>query len=66
MNSTAPAYSDSCAISLQPAFGGLITGPMHRGTSRMITSFSPELFLRIRDRTVLTAPIKGTAPEGRW
>ena len=30
----------------------------------MITSFSPELFLRIRDRTVLTAPIKGTAPRG--
>ena len=29
----------------------------------MITSFSPELFLRIRDRTVLTAPIKGTAPR---
>ena len=37
---------------------------MHRGSSGMITSFSPELFLRIRDRTVLTAPIKGTAPRG--
>ena len=49
---------------LQPAFGALITGPISHGARRMITSFSPELFLRIRDRTVLTAPIKGTAPRG--
>jgi para-aminobenzoate synthetase/4-amino-4-deoxychorismate lyase len=49
---------------LQPAFGGLITGPLSHGSARMITSFSPELFLRIRDRTILTAPIKGTAPRG--
>jgi para-aminobenzoate synthetase / 4-amino-4-deoxychorismate lyase len=48
---------------LQPAFGALITGPLRHGSQRMITSFSPELFLRIRDRTVLTAPIKGTAPR---
>jgi len=48
---------------LQPAFGGLITGPLSHGSSRMIASFSPELFLRVRDRTVLTAPIKGTAPR---
>ena len=49
---------------LQPAFGALITGPISHGARRMITSFSPELFLRIRDGTVLTAPIKGTAPRG--
>jgi para-aminobenzoate synthetase / 4-amino-4-deoxychorismate lyase len=49
---------------LQPAFGALITGPSSHGARRMITSFSPELFLRIRDGTVLTAPIKGTAPRG--
>jgi len=49
---------------LQPAFGGLTTGPMSYGSARMIASFSPELFLRIRDRTVTTAPIKGTAPRG--
>lgn len=49
---------------LEPAFGALITGPISHGSRRMITSFSPELFLRIRDGTVLTAPIKGTAPRG--
>jgi para-aminobenzoate synthetase / 4-amino-4-deoxychorismate lyase len=49
---------------LQPAFGALITGPISHGSRRMITSFSPELFLRIRDGTILTAPIKGTAPRG--
>ncbi|HEX5906237.1 MAG TPA: chorismate-binding protein [Propionibacteriaceae bacterium] len=49
---------------LQPAFGALITGPISHGSRRMITSFSPELFLRIRNGTVLTAPIKGTAPRG--
>ena len=49
---------------LQPTFGALITGPISHGARRMITSFSPELFLRIRDGTVLTAPIKGTAPRG--
>jgi para-aminobenzoate synthetase/4-amino-4-deoxychorismate lyase len=48
---------------LQPAFGALITGPLRYGSRRMITSFSPELFLRIRDGSVLTAPIKGTAPR---
>jgi para-aminobenzoate synthetase/4-amino-4-deoxychorismate lyase len=56
-------FGQSCE-QLQPAFGGLITGPLSHGATRMITSFSPELFLRIRDRTVLTAPIKGTAPRG--
>ena len=64
VRSTAPAVFGQLCDRLQPAYGGLITGPMHRGSSRMITSFSPELFLRIRDRTVLTAPIKGTAPRG--
>jgi para-aminobenzoate synthetase / 4-amino-4-deoxychorismate lyase len=49
---------------LQPAYGALITGRRTRGASQMIASFSPELFLRIRDRTVVTAPIKGTAPRG--
>jgi para-aminobenzoate synthetase/4-amino-4-deoxychorismate lyase len=48
---------------LQSAFGALITGPLRHGSRRMITSFSPELFLRIRDGSVLTAPIKGTAPR---
>jgi len=64
VRSTAPAVFAQLCDRLQPAYGGLITGPSSRGSSRMITSFSPELFLRIRDSTVLTAPIKGTAPRG--
>jgi para-aminobenzoate synthetase/4-amino-4-deoxychorismate lyase len=48
---------------LRPAFGALVSGPGSSGSSDMITSFSPELFLRIRDGMVLTAPIKGTAPR---
>jgi anthranilate/para-aminobenzoate synthase component I/branched-subunit amino acid aminotransferase/4-amino-4-deoxychorismate lyase len=62
--STAPIVFGHLCEQLQPTFGGLITGPLSHGSPRMITSFSPELFLRIRARTVLTAPIKGTAP--RW
>ena len=64
VGSDAPVVFGRLCEQLQPAFGGLITGPLSHGSARMITSFSPELFLRIRDRTVLTAPIKGTAPRG--
>lgn len=64
-SSTAPVLFGQLCDRLRPAFGGLITGPTSQGSSRMVTSFSPELFLRIRDRSVLTAPIKGTAPRGR-
>ncbi len=64
VGSSAPVIFGQLCAQLQPAFGGLITGPLSHGSQRMITSFSPELFLRIRDRTVLTAPIKGTAPRG--
>jgi para-aminobenzoate synthetase / 4-amino-4-deoxychorismate lyase len=61
--SNTPVIFGQLCEELQPAFGGLITGPLSHGSSRMIASFSPELFLRVRDRTVLTAPIKGTAPR---
>jgi para-aminobenzoate synthetase/4-amino-4-deoxychorismate lyase len=61
-SSTSVIFGQLCE-ELQPAFGGLITGPLSHGSSRKIASFSPELFLRVRDRTVLTAPIKGTAPR---
>jgi para-aminobenzoate synthetase / 4-amino-4-deoxychorismate lyase len=61
--SSTPVIFGQLCEKLQPAFGGLITGPLSHGSSRMIASFSPELFLRVRDRTVLTAPIKGTAPR---
>jgi para-aminobenzoate synthetase / 4-amino-4-deoxychorismate lyase len=64
VGSSAPVVFGHVCAQLQPAFGGLITGPLSHGSARMIASFSPELFLRIRDRTVLTAPIKGTAPRG--
>ena len=64
VGSGAPVVFGRLCEQLQPAFGGLITGPLSHGSARTITSFSQELFLRIRDRTVLTAPIKGTAPEG--
>ena len=64
VGSDAPVVFGRLCEQLQPAFGGFITGPLSHGSARMITSFSPELFLRIRDRTVLTAPIKGTAPRG--
>jgi branched-subunit amino acid aminotransferase/4-amino-4-deoxychorismate lyase len=63
VGSSTPVIFGQLCEALQPAFGGLITGPLSHGSSRMIASFSPELFLRVRDRTVLTAPIKGTAPR---
>jgi para-aminobenzoate synthetase/4-amino-4-deoxychorismate lyase len=62
--STAPALFGHLGDQLRPAFGALISGPATHCSSRMIASFSPELFLRIRDRTVITAPIKGTVPRG--
>ena len=64
VRSAAPALFSQLSDHLRPTFGALVSGPRSRGSSDMITSFSPELFLRIRDRTVLTAPIKGTAPRG--
>ena len=64
VGSAAPVIFGRLCDQLQPAFGGLVTGWSSHGSSHMITSFSPELFLRIRDRTVMTAPIKGTAPRG--
>ena len=47
---------------LRPAYAGLVSGPTG-GPPRMVMSFSPELFLRVRGRRVTTAPIKGTAPR---
>jgi para-aminobenzoate synthetase / 4-amino-4-deoxychorismate lyase len=63
VGSAGPVVFGRMCEQLQPAFGALITGPLSHGSQRVITSFSPELFLRIRDGTVLTAPIKGTAPR---
>jgi para-aminobenzoate synthetase / 4-amino-4-deoxychorismate lyase len=43
---------------LRPAFGAYVDAG-----DRAVASLSPELFLRRRDREVLTAPIKGTWPR---
>ena len=48
---------------LRPAYAGLVSGPTGPGVPRTVLSFSPELFLRVRGRSVTTAPIKGTAPR---
>jgi para-aminobenzoate synthetase/4-amino-4-deoxychorismate lyase len=47
---------------LRPSYAGLVSGPTG-GPLRVVMSFSPELFLRVRGRRVTTAPIKGTAPR---
>jgi len=52
------------AARLQPAYAGLASGPLTEAGLRTVASFSPELFLRVRGREVVTAPIKGTAPRG--
>ncbi len=59
----APAIFSSVAEQLQPAYAALVTGPSTGGNQAMVASFSPELFLRVRGREVLTKPIKGTAPR---
>ena len=47
---------------LDPAYGGLLIMPAESGSPRrVLASFSPELFLRVRGGTVITSPIKGTA-----
>ena len=38
----------------------LNTGDMH------VLSFSPELFFRMEQQRIVTRPMKGTAPRGRW
>ena len=54
-----PALFARVAARLRPAYAALVPGP----GERMVASFSPELFLRMRGRRVTTSPIKGTAPR---
>ena len=54
-----PALFARIAARLRPAYAALASGP----APRMVASFSPELFLRVRGRQVTTSPIKGTAPR---
>ena len=54
-----PALFAGIAGRLRPAYAALVSGP----GDRMVVSFSPELFLRVRGRQVTTSPIKGTAPR---
>ena len=62
-----PALFARLAEQLDPAFGALLVtepGDDLRGTSpQAVVSVSPELFLRVRRRTLTTSPIKGTAPR---
>ena len=58
-HSPAPVLFARMAARLAPAYAALVPGA--RGG--MMASFSPELFLRVRGRDALTAPIKGTAPR---
>jgi para-aminobenzoate synthetase component I len=46
-----------------PAMFGAFLGPGLTGGRHAICSLSPELFLRVRGRNVLTCPIKGTRPR---
>ena len=63
---TAPALFAHVARRLDPAYGALMsTSDPHQTdvASTAVASFSPELFLRVRGSTVVTQPIKGTAPR---
>jgi len=52
------------AATLEPAYGAFLTvGGGGGGPPGAVASLSPELFLRVRGETVLTSPIKGTAPR---
>jgi len=52
-------YQALCAVSPAPFGACLNVGPgLH------VASISPELFLQVRDRNVVTRPIKGTRPRG--
>ena len=57
---SSPRWRRSCSRRTRP------WSPDRRPTPdlRTVASFSPELFLRVRGREVVTAPIKGTAPRG--
>ena len=59
-----PAIFAEVAARLEPAYAALASGPQTDAGPRVVASFSPELFLRVRGREVVTAPIKGTAPRG--
>ena len=54
-----PTLFARVTAALRPAYAALVSGP----GMRMVASFSPELFLRVRGRRVTTSPIKGTAPR---
>ncbi len=59
-----PTIFADLASQLHPAYGAMMLTQADddRGTpARAILSISPELFLRVRGRTVTTSPIKGTA-----
>jgi para-aminobenzoate synthetase/4-amino-4-deoxychorismate lyase len=53
-------YRDLCF-----AQRGAYAGYLNLGRYRVLSA-SPELFFRLDDGTLMTKPMKGTAPRGRW
>jgi para-aminobenzoate synthetase/4-amino-4-deoxychorismate lyase len=53
-----PSALYAALMRLRPVYGSLVTGD-----GRTVVGAGPELFLRRRGRTVVTAPIKGTRPR---
>jgi para-aminobenzoate synthetase component 1 len=64
---TAPCRGDPLALylALREANPAPYGAYLDLGRGRAVLSTSPELFLRLRGRTVTTRPIKGTRPRGR-
>jgi para-aminobenzoate synthetase / 4-amino-4-deoxychorismate lyase len=62
-----PVLFAHLAEQLDPAYGALLVSQPddhhHSPVAPDIVSMSPELFLRVRGRQVITSPIKGTAPR---
>ncbi len=58
-------YDLLCAANPAPFAAFIPAGRDGRGRQRAVISSSPELFLRVRGREVVTRPIKGTRPRGR-
>lgn len=57
------AEAFAAAMAAQPVdFGAWL----RLGDGEAIVSASPELFFQRSDRSILTRPMKGTAPRGRW
>lgn len=63
----APFYGDSLALylDLARAQGGAYAGRLDLGGFEVLCA-SPELFFEVDGERLVTRPMKGTAPRGRW